>query len=136
MRSEPAVVVRHAVGPPPFALRLAAVLAVPLLLYALVVTGQKAVDNYRLNREANGLRAQVLGLREENLALQREIEQSRGDTAIEAIAREQLNLVRPGDRPVVVIPSSASQDAAGSSPSATDAPARPVWRQWWDLLFH
>ena len=44
---------RRPVGPPPLALRLAAVLAVPLLLYALVTTGQKALDNYRLNQEAD-----------------------------------------------------------------------------------
>lgn len=136
MRSEPSVIVRRAVGPPPLALRLAAVLAVPLLLYALVATGQKAVDNYRLNREADGLRAEVLGLREQNLALQREIEQARGDTAIETIAREQLNLVRPGDHPVVVLQSASASNAAGASPPPTDTPASPVWRQWWDFFFH
>ena len=51
MNHEPIAVVRRAIGPPPLALRLAAVLVVPLLLYALVATGQKALDNYRLNQE-------------------------------------------------------------------------------------
>src|SRR2546423_14031190 len=96
------IVVRRPVGPPPLALRLAAVLVVPLLLYALVATGQKALDNYRLNQEADALRAQVVGLRAENIRLQQQIEQARTDTDLETVAREQLGLVRPGDRPPVL----------------------------------
>src|SRR5947209_3216397 len=95
------LVVRRPVGPPPFALRLAAVVSVPLLLYALVATGQKAIDNYRLNLEAEGLRVEVVALRAENVTLQQQIENARGDAAIEAIAREQLGLVEPGDHAVV-----------------------------------
>ena len=128
------VVVRHPVGPPPLALRLAAVLAVPLVLYALVATGQKALDNYRLNQEAGGLRAEVVALRAENIELQKQIEQARTDGAIEAVAREQLGLIRPGDRPLVLI---SDQPAAPASPRQEPPapPPPPVWRQWWDYFF-
>ena len=102
MTDEP-IVVRRPIGPPPLALRFAAVLVIPLLLYALVATGQKALDNYRLNQETEALRAEVVGLRAENLQLQQDIERARTDTAIETIAREQLGLVKPGDHPVVLI---------------------------------
>jgi cell division protein FtsL len=128
------IVVRHPVGPPPMALRLAAVLAVPLLLYALVATGQKALDNYGLNQEADALRAEVLALRAENVQLQKQIEQARTDSAIEAIAREQLGLIKPGDRPFVLI----SDRLQASATSRDEAPAPsplPVWRQWWDYFF-
>ena len=129
------IVLRRPTGPPPLALRLAAVLVVPLLLYALVATGQKAVDNYRLNREADGLRAEILGLRSDNIQLQKQIEQARTDTAIETIAREQLGLIKAGDHPLVVI----SQGALPAAPAAQIAQPpptpTPVWRQWWDYLF-
>jgi cell division protein FtsL len=132
---EPVVVVRRPVGPPPLALRLAAVLAVPLLLYALVMTGQKAVENYQLNQQADGLRAQTVSLRAQNLDLQKEIEQARTDSAIETIAREQLGLIKPGDHPLVLI-------SDGSRPSAPPAAAQPpppapepTWRQWWNYFF-
>jgi cell division protein FtsL len=130
---EPVVVVRRPLGPPPFALRLAAVLIVPLVLYVLVATGQKAVQNYRLNQESDGLRAEIVGLRTENLQLQQQIEQARTDAAIETIAREQLGLIRPGDHPLVLVDS-------GAPPPATPAPAptpppRPIWRQWYDYFF-
>src|SRR5919198_4666616 len=131
------IVVRRPVGPPPLALRLAAVLAVPLLLYALVATGQKALDNYRLNQEADALRGEIAALRSENLDLQKQIEGARTDAAIEAIAREQLGLIKPGDHPVVVI----GQTAAAAAPAADQASAQPqpppvpVWRQWWAYFF-
>jgi cell division protein FtsB len=133
------LVVRRPIGPPPLALRLAAVLAVPLLLYVLVATGQKALDNYRLNQEADALRAQVVALRGDNLALQAAIEQSRTDAAIETIAREKLNLIKPGDRPVVLLGSgtgspTASTAAASATPTPTPPPS-PIWRQWWAYFF-
>lgn len=131
---EPVIVVRRPVGPPPLALRLAAVLAVPLLLYALVATGQKAVENYQLNRQADGLRSEVVDLRAKNIELQQEIEQARTDTAIETIAREQLGLIKPGDHPVVLV-TQADQNAAPAPAPPPPPPPRPTWRQWWDYLF-
>jgi len=142
MTDEP-MVVRRPIGPPPLALRFAAVLVVPLLLYALVATGQKALDNYRLNQETEALRAEVVGLRAENVQLQQAIEQARTDTAIETIAREQLGMVKPGDHPIVLIgqpsPStSGSTSSAGPTtqlPPSAPAPTPPVWRQWFDYMF-
>lgn len=131
---DPVIVVRRPVGPPPLALRLAAVLAVPLLLYALVATGQKAVENYQLNQQADGLRSEVVDLRAKNIELQQQIEQARTDSAIESIAREQLGLIKPGDHPVVLV--SQGDQAAPQAPAPPPPPApRPVWRQWWDYLF-
>ena len=127
------LVVRRPVGPPPLALRLAAVLVVPLLLYALVATGQKALDNYRLNQDADALRAEVMALRSENIQLQKQIEVARTDAAIEAIAREQLGLIKPGDHPLVLI-SPAAQPAAAPAPAPNPTPL-PAWRQWWDYFF-
>jgi cell division protein FtsL len=132
--NEPIGLVRRPIGPPPLALRLAAVLVVPLLLYVLVATGQKAVDNYRLNRDADALRAEILALRTENIQLQQEIEQARTDTAIEMIARQQLGLIKPGDHPVVLVAQSGQPPNAAPAPVPA-APPPPAWRQWWDYLF-
>ncbi|MGI9144942.1 MAG: FtsB family cell division protein [Chloroflexota bacterium] len=127
--------VRRPIGPPPLALRFAAVLVVPLLLYALVATGQRAVDNYRLTRQTEVLRAEVLDLRSENIRLQQDIERARADTAIETIAREQLGLIKPGDRPVVLVASSPAPSPALATRADLPPPAPPAWRQWWDFVF-
>lgn len=130
------VLVRRPFGPPPLALRVAAVLVVPLLLYALVATGQKAVDNYRLNREADRLRAEIVALRSENVHLQQQIEDARTDTAIETIAREQLGLIKPGDHPVVLVGQPTEQPIPTRvGPPATEAATNKApWRQWWDYF--
>jgi cell division protein FtsL len=129
------IIVRRPVGPPPLALRLAAVLVVPLLLYALVATGQKALDNYRLNQESDALRGEIAALRANNVDLQHQIEDSRTDAAIETIARQQLGLVKPGDHPLVLVsppPPLAAPSAAAEAPAP---PPKPVWQQWWDYFF-
>jgi cell division protein FtsL len=129
------IVVRRPSGPPPLALRFAAVLVVPLLLYALVATGQRALDNYRMNQETEALQAEVVGLRAENIQLQQDIERARTDTAIETIAREQLGLIKPGDQPVVLVSPAPQPGAAPPTAPNPPAPAPPVWRQWWDYVF-
>jgi cell division protein FtsL len=134
---EPVIVVRRPIGPPPLALRLSAVLAVPLLLYALFAAGQKAVENYQLNQQADALRAQLVSLRAQNIQLQQDIEQARTDAAIERIAREQLGLIKPGDHPLVLV-SSADTSTPVVAPAPAPSPpveARPTWRQWWDYFF-
>jgi cell division protein FtsB len=130
---KPVIVVRRPIGPPPLALRLAAVLAVPLLLYALVATGQKAIENYQLNQQADALRADLVNLRVQNIELQQAIEQARTDTAIETIAREQLGLIKPGDHPVVIVAQQSQNTPPPPAPAPPPAP-RPTWRQWWDYL--
>src|SRR5438045_3745344 len=130
------LIVRKAIGPPPLALRLAAVLAVPLLLYALVATGQKAAENYQLNQQADALRVEIGRLREQNVHLQQQIEQARTDTAIETIAREKLGLIKPGDHPLVLVSENGADQSGAPVPAATPAPTqRPSWRQWWDYFF-
>jgi cell division protein FtsL len=129
------IVVRRPSGPPPLALRFAAVLVVPLLLYALVATGQRALDNYRMNQETEALQAEVVGLRAENIQLQQDIERARTDTAIETIAREQLGLIKPGDQPVVLVSHASQPGAAPPTAPNPPAPAPPVWRQWWNYVF-
>ena len=127
-------VARRTTGPPPLALRAAAVLVVPLLLYALVATGQKALENDRLNQEADALRNDVVVLRAENVRLQKQIEDARTDAAIETIAREQLGLIKPGDHPLVRVSQSA-QPATAPPPALAPPPPSPIWRQWWDYFF-
>src|SRR5919204_1316376 len=123
-------IVRKRFGPPPMSLRLIAVLTVPLLLYALFATGQKALDNYRLNQQADALRTEVRELRNENIALQQQILQARTDASIESIARQQLGLVRPGDNPLVLIPAGPAVGSEAQTTAQPPAPP-PPWRQWW-----
>ena len=125
---------RRLAGPPPLALRLAAWLAVPLVVYALYATGQKALENYRLNQQADRLESDVRSLRDENLRLQSQIVEARSDVAIETIAREDLGLVKPGDTPLTLLPA-GGQKATAEAPPPPEKSTPPPWQQWRDLVF-
>lgn len=126
----------RSVGPAPLALRLAAVLVVPVFLYALYATGLRALDNYRLAQDAATLRGEVRALRDENLRLQEEIHLARTDAAVESIARQELGLVRPGDNAVVLVGAGSPLRAAPPQPVVRVAqPEGPVWQRWWSYFF-
>lgn len=120
---------RRAVGPPPRTLRLSAVLAVPLVFYALYATGLKALDSYRLHLQAEQIRQEIRDLRSENIRLQEAILVARTDAAIEQIAREQLGLVKPGDNALVVLPP-PGQPARAAAPAPTTPREPPPLQQW------
>ena len=122
------------VGPPPLALRLAAWLAVPLVVYALYATGQKALENYQMNQQADRLQAEVRGLRDENLRLQQQIVEARSDVAIETIAREDLGLVKSGDTALTLLPA-GGQPAVRTAAAPAPPPTPPAWQQWRDRFF-
>jgi cell division protein FtsB len=125
---------RKPLGPPPLALKLAAVLVVPVVLYALYVTGLKALDNYRLSQQADVLRVEVRELREENIRLQEALREARSDAAIELSAREQLGLVRPGEKAVLLHPA-AGRPVAEAAAAPQLARQAPPWQQWWGVFF-
>lgn len=79
------------------------VMAVPLGLYVVTATVQKAQESYRIAQEADALRAEIARLKEENLTLQSELKYHLSDEYIEKAAREQLNLVKPGDVLLLVL---------------------------------
>ena len=87
----------------------------PVLGYAGYSVADRWYQGYQLSQEEAGLRADITRLREENLRLQAELKDARSDAAIEAVAREQLGLVKPGDRAIVLV-----------GPPRPVAPAKPA----------
>jgi len=82
---------------------LIGITAVTLGLYVVIATVQKAQESYRIAQEADALRAEIARLKEENLMLQSELNYHLSDEYIERAAREQLNLVKPGDVLLLVL---------------------------------
>ena len=114
-------------------------LLILFLLPALAFAGHAVVDRwyqgYLLTEEEAKIKREVAALREENLRLQSELTLVRSDQYIEAVAREQLNLVKPGDRSIVIIAPPAEPTpvpAARSNPAP--APDKPAWRSLLDTI--
>lgn len=102
-------------------------------LYLILLTGQRALDAYRMNQELMALQGEIETLRARNLELQAELSSGRADEDIERIARDELGLVRPGDRPVVLIwPDGAPP--RGQPALFPGASEEPNWRRWLRLF--
>lgn len=101
----------------------------PACALILAATAQRAVEGYQMARQVELARRDVVDLRQQNIELQERIARYRSDAYVERVAREELNLVRPGDVPVVVI---APTPAPTASPAvrATATPEIAVPRQW------
>ncbi|MSQ23817.1 MAG: septum formation initiator family protein [Chloroflexi bacterium] len=114
--------------------RLIAIGAGLVVVYLGVLTGQRALDGYRAREEVIGATRQIESLRLQNLSLQAELTATLEESEIERLARNELGLVRPGDRPVVLgWPAQAIPD----DPRLRSQPSRSEsrWRAWLRVFF-
>jgi cell division protein FtsL len=90
------------------------------LLFAFVYPTRTFLDQ---RDQTNKARAQLEVLQSENARLARESKRLSTDSEIERIAREQYGLVKPGERPFVILP--APTTPTTSAPPTTDQPPAP-----------
>jgi cell division protein FtsB len=88
-----------------------ALLFVTSLLLANAIAGENGLlDQVRHRRDHAALEQAITDLREKNQRLRDEARRLREDPAtIEAVARHELGLVKPGERPVLLAPARPPQ---------------------------
>ena len=111
--------------------RLGVLVLVPFVFYTVYTVADKSVQTYRMRQEASAIRSEVEAERQENLRLQRELDEARGDQQIEAQARRELNLIKPGDQPVVLLgPLPTPSPTPATPPRAQPSDTTPPWLVW------
>src|SRR4051812_49572529 len=102
-------------------MRLALFLVVLVgLLFAFVYPTRTFLDQ---RDETNKARSQLEVLQSENERLARESYKLSTDAEIERLAREKYGLVKPGERPFVILPSPTTSTApAGATVTTPPAP--------------
>ncbi|MPY90784.1 MAG: hypothetical protein GEU99_23080 [Luteitalea sp.] len=90
-----------------------------LVLVADAIFGQKGVlERVRVRRQYEQLKASVDALKQQNRSLREEARRLREDpSAIEAIARRELGLVKPGEL-LFIVKDVPAPPASGQSPSS------------------
>ena len=115
--------------------RIVLFVVVPLLAYFGVSSVNRALDTYSLQRASDDVRVEIDELQERNEELLRQREFLKTDEYVERIAREELDLVKPGETSIVVItPRDTIRPPRPGEPVVDEAPA-PNWRRWWDYFF-
>jgi cell division protein DivIC len=102
-------------------------LAVTALVVAYFLVGGafNAIRSSQLRQQENQLRAEIHDLQERHQELSALREYLDSDEYIEAVAREQLGLVRRGETGIVAIP---------TQPSPAPQPGEEKPELWWDIL--
>jgi cell division protein FtsB len=104
------------------------------VLYLVLLTGQRALEAYRVNQEVDAVRRDIEAQRSRNIQLQAELSSARLDEDIERIARDELNMVKPGDQPVVLVWPDGN-GRLGTQPAANRPAPEAGWRTWLRLFF-
>lgn len=115
--------------------QLLGIACLAVLAYFLFSLSDLVVSKHRLDERLSALQSEVTRLEAESKALEQEVEWLRTDQAVEALAREELGWVKPGETGVIVVPSEPT--------TATEEPQRvklktsrvPNWERWWALFF-
>ncbi|MBI4300112.1 MAG: septum formation initiator family protein [Chloroflexi bacterium] len=115
--------------------RLLLLLALPVLIYFGFATIAKAIETYELKQEQGRIQRDIGQLESRNADLQKTADYLKSDDYIEKVAREQLNLIKPGEKAVVVIAPPGQQPPSAVPENAAKVDTRPNWRRWWDLFF-
>ena len=89
------------------------------LLFAFVYPTRTFLDQ---RAETNKARAQLEVLQSENARLARESKRLSTDSEIARLAREKYGLVKPGERPFVILPKPTSSTPTPASSSVPPAP--------------
>jgi len=96
---------------------LVRIVLVALLLYAAACLLASRRELYAAGREEQALSARLEAIEQENLAVGRHLTEGWSEEELEALARERLGLVLPGDR-VFRFPSENPEEAPGVDRSA------------------
>jgi hypothetical protein len=125
----------YAISPAQLAMIVVCVVAV----YFLIGFYGKSMDGVRINQRAEAVRRQITVLEAENRALMEQVAMLSTDAYVETAARDKLNLVKPGDRSLIVLPANPDVASVEPPPAPGDTGRRPgelgYLEDWLALFF-
>jgi hypothetical protein len=89
--------------------------------------------HYIEQRTVQTLEAELTGLKDRNAALRTEVDELKTPEGVEALARETLGLVKPGEQSYVV--TGAGIGETTQTPAGDRRDADSFWRQLLDAIF-
>ncbi|WP_299028380.1 septum formation initiator family protein [uncultured Thermanaerothrix sp.] len=105
-----------------------------LLFLFLLDLNQRLVQLNRLSQKRDQMQTEVAGLQRTIDALGTQKAYATSESAVEAYARNQANMVKPGENPIILVPVHTPQPPLMSTPTPAVEPVQP-WQVWWALFF-
>lgn len=114
-----------------------AIAVLTIVVFLVVDFGRRTATGYYVSQAEKQLRADI----EAQIQLKQELEEQREyvstDAYVERWAREDAQMVHPGDRPIILVTPDAPIAVPSAVPevAATDEAPVPSWHLWWRLFF-
>lgn len=128
--------------------QILAVVTLVVTLYFLVDISRRAIIGYRLHRQTVELEQEIVSLQAEQERLHRLKEYVRSDEYVARVAREELKMVRPGERLYVIVVQAPEPGAKVATLLQNLPPLPPGYAQlkapsqsdshlaeWWAVFF-
>ena len=119
--------------------QFAAIVVLTISLFLIVDLGRRTTAGYYVSQAEKDLKAQIRAELALKQKLMERLEYVKTDAFVEQWAREQARMVRPGDRPLILVTPVASLAAPLAAQPSNDAPSTdpvPNWHHWWRLFFN
>ena len=117
-----------------------------VLLAAVVVCAVFAVSysgrtlsGMQVDKKLDNVKHSVAEQQQWQADISKSIDDAGSPAAIERFARDELNLIKPGDQAVVTVPGKGGETGAIAQVGEVAAPAQPQapepnWKLWWRLI--
>jgi hypothetical protein len=119
-----------------------AIVVMTIALFLVVDFGRRATTGYYVSQAEDRLEAEIEAETTRQAQLKARRDYVVSDEYVEKWAREQAHMVRPGDRPLVLltpesppIPLEVAARPASEEGSETTSSHVPNWYHWWRLFF-
>jgi len=117
--------------------QFAAIVVLTIALFLIIDLGRRTTAGYYVSQAETQLKEDI----QVELALKQKLierlEYVKTDAFVEQWAREQAHMVRPGDRPLLLITPAAPSAEPGVAPSSNVVGSTqpvPNWHHWWRLF--
>ena len=111
--------------------KLTFLVLIPIVLALLFSIGQRIYYQYQARVEFNELAGQVEILKKQKDDLDNLVGYYNDKNNLEKEARIRLNVKKPGENVVIVLPQATSTGESSKLSSVSESKTLPNWKQWW-----
>lgn len=118
--------------------KLITVISFIIIIYAAFGLARLIWKNYQVNQKIESLKKEITQLEEENFELRNEINYYKTNSYKERLAREKLNLQKPGEIVIVITQPEEDKFSSVQNKGIKNKEKKlsvPNWRKWWNYFF-
>ena len=95
-----------------------------------------SLDINQKSKRVSSLEKEVADLQQQKLSLERDLSKADDPATIERVARDELQMLKPGEK-IVVMPGNKNDEESSNNEKVLGqkSSAGPYFKEWWGLIF-